>query len=326
MSLSVLRKRLAVPGRAAKWLVSPQPRRPVVHGPLITSRTFISKLFRSRHDDPPTPTENATPSNPLLEKYLKTKPKLTVRPDIQTGGVAPNSIFEEAEPSPATNEAPSVRNPNDMANVLDPDPRSRERFERKMVIREVRKRGRLTKAQQIKRTERENLSKSPMIKTSVKKLTKLANQIAGKPIEEAILQMQFSKKKAAKSVLQHLQYARDEAVVKRGMGLGKVENTAGEPMEIELKDGKRKVVTDRTSIYVDQAWVGRGMYGKAMEYRARGRANILHLPYTSISVVLKEEATRIRLSEEKQKKRETKKLWLPLPDRPIVQQRQFPMW
>lgn len=45
-----------------------------------------------------------------------------------------------------------------------------------------------------------------------------------------------------------------------------------------------------------------------------------------ISVLLKEEATRIRLSEERQKKKENKKLWVQLPDRPITQQRQYPLW
>ena len=48
----------------------------------------------------------------------------------------------------------------------------------------------------------------------------LARQIAGKPIEEAIVQMRYSQKKAAGDVRRHLEFARDEAVVRRGMGLG----------------------------------------------------------------------------------------------------------
>ncbi|EKG14397.1 Ribosomal protein L22/L17 [Macrophomina phaseolina MS6] len=195
-----------------------------------------------------------------------------------------------------------------------------------MVIRETQRRGRVSRTVELKRTEREDLVKSPLIKTSVKKLVKLAHQIQGKPIEEAILQMRFSKKKAAKEVLKHLEYARDHAVVSRGMGLGEAEGTKGEPVEIELKDGRRKKVDDRTGIYVDQAWVGRGSYGRAYEFRARGRINILRLPTTSISVVLKEEATRIRQSEEMQQKRANRKLWVQLPDRPIQQQRQHLLW
>jgi len=150
-----------------------------------------------------------------------------------------------------------------------------------MVIRQVRRRGRLTKAQQLKRTERESLSKSEMIKTSVKKLGALARQIAGKPIEEAIIQMRFSPKKAAREVKKHLEQARDKAIVERGMGLGEAEGTKGTPTEIQLKDGKRKRITDQTGIYVDQAWVGRGSFGIGYDYRARGRLNYLRLPHTS---------------------------------------------
>lgn len=45
-----------------------------------------------------------------------------------------------------------------------------------------------------------------------------------------------------------------------------------------------------------------------------------------ISVVLKEEATRIRQSEDIKKKRDNRKLWTQLPDRPIQQQRQHVLW
>ena len=79
----------------------------------------------------------------------------------------------------------------------------------------------------------------------------------------------------------------------RGMGLGKVRARARraeaepEPDEerllVEDKKGKKRVVTDRTAMYVDEAWVGRGSPGKALEYRARGQVNVLTLPYTSKS-------------------------------------------
>ena len=145
------------------------------------------------------------------------------------------------------------------------------------------------------RTERESLSKSPFFETSIKKLYPLARQIAGKPIEEAIVQMRFSKKKAAKEVKKHLEYARNEAIVKRGMGLGGVKAGAeeGQPegeaakmlegMVVIDKDGKRRWVTDKTNIYVDQAWVGRGSYTKSPLFRARGRVNVLRHPKTSKS-------------------------------------------
>lgn len=218
---------------------------------------------------------------------------------MQRGVVASDSIFEDDGPS---HERPEMfdhetrasearsdeveKNPENMANILDPNPAERMRWERKMVIRQVRKRGRLTKAQQLKRTERESLSKSQWMKTSVKKLVKLAHQIAGKPIEEAIAQMQFSKKRVAQDVKEHLELARDTAIVSRGLGLGKAEGRVGEPVEIQTKDGKRKMIKDRTGIYVDQAWVGRGIYSKSMEFRARGRVNMLYHPHTSRSSTL----------------------------------------
>lgn len=93
------------------------------------------------------------------------------------------------------------------------------------------------------------------------------------------MQMRFSRKKAAQEVLKHLEYARDEAIVRRGMGLGGLEVEEG-GLVVE-KSGKRRVVRDKTEMYVDQAWVGRGAYGRKPEYRARGRVNLLRPPTTS---------------------------------------------
>jgi ribosomal protein L22 len=152
-----------------------------------------------------------------------------------------------------------------------------------MVIRSLRSRGRLSKTALLKRTERESLAKSHFFKTSVKKLGPLARQIAGKTVEDAIVQMRFSKKKAAKEVLEHLEYARNEAIVRRGMGLGHVNGTKGEPVQIRLRDGKKKVIADRTQLFIDQAWVGRGPYGREPDYRARGQIYIMRPPKTSTS-------------------------------------------
>ncbi len=154
-----------------------------------------------------------------------------------------------------------------------------------MVIRSIRGRDRLSKTEKILRTERSSLSKSHFLKTSVKKLGPLARQIAGKPIDAAIVQMRFSKKLAAREVQKHLEQARDEAIVRRGMGLGAVQGTMGERAEIEVKGGKRRVVEDRTRIYVDQAWVGRGRFGTELDHRAMGRINFMRPPTTSRSAL-----------------------------------------
>lgn len=98
----------------------------------------------------------------------------------------------------------------------------------------------------------------------------LAKQIAGKTVEEAIIQMRFSKKKAAKDVRAHLEAAKNEAMVRRGMGLGKGEE-AFSRVNIQTKKGKRVAVEDPTTLYVDQAWCGKGLYSTTPDYRARGQ-------------------------------------------------------
>jgi ribosomal protein L22 len=280
---------------------------------------------------------------------------------LAPGDIAASSIFEDerriqqqkdqdlaadgVEEEGVTKVGGIRRDPNIMARVLDPNPAAREKWERKMVVRTIRKGGRLNKELFLKRTEREHLSKSHNMKTSVKKLGMVARQIAGKTLNDAIVQMRFSKKKVAMEVLSQLEAARDEAVVMRGMGLGLVGTPGktseaddvevaprkedGKALEIQLKDGKRHKVSDLSDIYIDQAWVGRGPYGKLPDFRARGRVFIMRTPWTSLSVVLKEEATRVREFEEreaKRKKQVTQNVWKHLPDRPIQIQRQWYSW
>ena len=85
-----------------------------------------------------------------------------------------------------------------LARAVDPDPRSRVRWERKMVIRQI-KNGtnafsKESREDRILRTERVLTSKSPFLATSTKKLVKLAHQIQGKTVEDALAQMKYSKK------------------------------------------------------------------------------------------------------------------------------------
>ncbi|GAB7358730.1 hypothetical protein MBLNU230_g3959t1 [Neophaeotheca triangularis] len=316
-------------------------------------RTLPQRRHASSDDDSAFPKK----SNPILEEYQRrhgnsgnSTPQEA--PQMPQGGQLPsNTIFDNtskditttkqgpSNPFAATaagqeNDEPSQspipsRDPSASSRTLDPDPNSRERWERKKVIQTLRKNGRMSKPEIIARTEREHLSRSPNFKTSVKKLGMLARQIQGKTLEEALLQMRFSKKKAADEVRKHLEYARDEAIVSRGMGLGKLPTTTtaalGAPeqdqtREIQLKSGRRHTVTNPSEIYIDQAWVGRGPYGKLPDFRARGRVYIMYTPWTSLSVVLKEEKTRVRLFEEREAKRRRQreeKVWTPLPDRPI---------
>ncbi|KAF2790478.1 hypothetical protein K505DRAFT_311301 [Melanomma pulvis-pyrius CBS 109.77] len=414
--------------------------------PLRTRRTLATSPLRRKENHDSIPTQEKDISNPILEKYLEKQQQKTeagnipTRPTIREG-VLPKKTHTILNPEYETTlQKPSDSSPEALQKweaekeaqarhmaaaeesqlsslKLDPDPVGRRSWERKMVITSLRKRGRLTKAMKLKREERESRYKSPFLPTSIKKLTKLMNQIAGKTVEEALVQLRFSKKKVARDVWKGLKLARDEAIVGRGMGLGAAQeesteeelkrleeedakerkvkeaekakkkadieaarkarssntpadvedenaakkekdeslaqelagSTPGEPTEaelaelllpdgvrrttkkgkatvIELKDGKSKRVYDPTEMYVDQAWVGRGTAQRSPEFRARGKVNMLTHRTTSFSVVLKEEKTRMRISEEIKKKRSTRKLWVALPDRPVTAQRQYCLW
>jgi len=140
------------------------------------------------------------------------------------------------------------------------------------------------------------------------------------------VQMRFSKKKAAQEVRSHLEHARNEAIVRRGMGLGSVEGLKILPNVIKTKDGKRIKVEDPTALYVEQAWVGKGDFGITPDHRARGQINMMKNPTTHIALVIKEEATRLRQHEERQEKIRNRKVWTQLPNRPVTAQRQFYSW
>ncbi|KAH8887812.1 ribosomal protein L22 [Thozetella sp. PMI_491] len=224
--------------------------------------------------------------------------------------------------------------PAHTARAVDPDPRSRVRWERKMVIRRVHLGtdpfSKESRASRIARTEREILSRSPFLATSVKKLVMLARQIQGKTLEDALVQMRYSKKKMAAEVKLQLELARDQAVVQRGMGLGKVTGEVlaeGDEISIQTKDGKHLKIADPTRMYVAEAWVNRGPWrGKEPDYRARGRAFMKMKPSTSISIVLKEEKTRIRQHQEQVAKKFNQGPWVHLPDRPVTAQRPYYSW
>lgn len=204
------------------------------------------------------------------------------------GGVEDNIFQDEIEASKPASETPAApaseeRTKESLAMVVDPDARSRIRWQRKKVIQMVRRNGELTREERIRMTERELLHKSEFMPTSVKKLVMLARQIAGKPVDEAIQQMTWSKKKFAAEVKYHLEEARDMAVVQRGMGLGKVNgDLLDKPRKVQTKDGKWIEIVDPTRLYVAQSWVGRGPWrGKELDYKGRGRMGIIQHPSTS---------------------------------------------
>ncbi|KZT60725.1 ribosomal protein L22, partial [Calocera cornea HHB12733] len=113
-------------------------------------------------------------------------------------------------------------------------------------------------------------------KISHRKLNKLANQIGGKPIDSAILQMQFSAKRAASRIKSLLALGRNQAA-DRGMR------------------------TER--MVVAEAWVNKGPKLMRMDIRGRGRFGIKHHPSARMHIVLKEGKTRAEKKEEALRKR-----------------------
>ncbi|KAI2618313.1 ribosomal protein L22 [Hypomontagnella submonticulosa] len=216
-----------------------------------------------------------------------------------------------------------------MERAMDPDPRWRVRFLKRKVVQMVQNRNKpLSRDERIKRSEKQLVSASPALPTSTKKLVHLSHQIVGKTVDEAITQMRFSKKKMAREVKWQLEEARDRAIAARGMGLGSVSRGAlDKPTKIQTKDGKWIEVNDPTALYVDQSWVTKGPWrGVRIQYHARSRMSQMWRPTASISVVLKEEKTRIRQHDERVEKQAKKAPWVHLPNRPVTAQRQYYSW
>ncbi|CUS12682.1 unnamed protein product [Tuber aestivum] len=280
---------------ARRWLLRPK----VTHLPpsTITSQSRNMNWFgwsKKREGAQSKPAVNS------ISELLKQSPKTKAAAGTyggQRGGLAGSSIFGDGSTEVAARE--SDMGAFSTVHIRDPN-REHWAWPKRATAREIRRRGRLTKREMLLRTEKEHLAKSHMFKTSVKKLAPIARQIQGKKIEDAIIQMRFSAKKAARDVLGHLYAARNESVVRRRM--------------------------DPQQTYIEQAWVGRGTFGRDQNHRARGRIDMLRLPYTSITVVLKEQITRDRIAKEKKEKRLRKKPWEQLPSRPLVGQTQYYRW
>jgi len=103
-------------------------------------------------------------------------------------------------------------------------------------------------------------------KISHRKLNMLANQIAGKPIDHAILQMQFSEKRASTRIMNMLATARDHA--------------------------SRYKKLEQEMLIISEAWVTKGVRPpKRIEPRGRGHFGTRSHPHSKLSVVLKEGKT-----------------------------------
>jgi ribosomal protein L22 len=323
--------------RSTRWV-------PSISLPATAQRSISNPL--KPKDNANDASDSLVESNPLVDEYLKKrqleegaavskKDKRPARPELRTGSMNkdPSSLFIPEREIPgwdpalpvqeqealkakyhARKAAVEAEKEKKLAEMnIDPDPAARVRLERKMVIASVKRHGRRTKAQKIAQTERQSLYKSQALPTSTKKLQKVVNQIAGKTVSEALVQLRFSKKRIARDVLKGLEIAQNEAILARGMGLGNglraqkrweeqraqtassllppvshIEEKQGPVKKgmVELKDGSKKVVRDPSEIYIDQVWVGKGQTWKSPEYRARGMVNMLRHRTTSESTTM----------------------------------------
>lgn len=283
---------------------------------------------------------NANLDDPKSRKaYLAAQSKSQTRSNSDSSNIfadeiEPQQSSETSVPQQETGQtqASEAKTRTNTALVTDPDPRSRVRWQRKKVIQMVRRGGHLTREERIAMTERSLTHKSDWIPTSTKKLVMLARQILGKNVDEAISQMQWSKKKMAREVKYHLEEARDLAIAQRGMGLGAVSGEAAgkrneKPVKIRTKDGKWLEVEDPTRMYVAESWVGKGQWlGKEIDYKGRGRMGVIKHPKASITVVLKEEKTRMRQYQEREAKKQAEGPWVHHPNRAVHGQRPYYSW
>lgn len=140
---------------------------------------------------------------------------------------------------------------------------------------------------------------------SPRKLQLLADQIGGgKPIDYAILQMQFSHKRAAKRIKSTLALARDHASAK-GMDVAK--------------------------LVVAEAWVGKGRTFKRVEIKGRGRMGIRKSFQAKMSVVLREGKTweakqAKKMEDEKKRVRRIGTGGVVRTNRPVINTFQRPGW
>lgn len=101
-----------------------------------------------------------------------------------------------------------------------------------------------------------------MYRSSPQKLNLLAQQIRGMPVQKAMDEMRFSRKRAAKDVYKVLYSAMSNAENNHGL--------------------------DIDSLVVAEAHVGKNLVMKRIRARARGRAARIMKPFSQLTIVLRD--------------------------------------
>ena len=110
-----------------------------------------------------------------------------------------------------------------------------------------------------------------MVRISPQKLNLLAQQVRGLPVQEALNQMRFSRKRHSEIVYKALWSA-----------LSNAENNHG---------------LDIDSLIVSEAYVGKNLVMKRLRARARGRAARILKPFSQLTVVLKDTSMAVSEAE-----------------------------
>ncbi|KAF0899640.1 hypothetical protein E2562_020828 [Oryza meyeriana var. granulata] len=132
------------------------------------------------------------------------------------------------------------------------------------------------------------------IKQSPKKVNLVAKLVRGMRVEDALLQLQVTVKRAAKTVYQVIHSARANAAHNHGL--------------------------DPDKLIVEEAFVGKGLYLKRLSYHAKGRCGVMVRPRCRLTIVVREataeeeaKIAKLRVSNYKKLTRKEKQLmphWL----------------
>ncbi|KAJ9115775.1 hypothetical protein QFC24_006883 [Naganishia onofrii] len=226
-----------------------------------TSRQVQSQLCRRAVVSPLGQTRSYNPFQNLVPEFMRKKKDTTAVPvSIQRPEQQQTSILSaEQTPTEVAQAAPSAT-----TDVATEDIFAQvEKLEEDLGLGQRRKRA------------KEHKYSTARFKISPRKLNMLGRQIAGQPVNEAILQMEFSEKRASERIKSTLVLARNHAVDK-GM------------------DDKKLVVSE--------AWVSKGINIKRIDIKGRARHGIKEHQQARMHVLLKEGKTRDELLEQKQKK------------------------
>ncbi|KAJ1917945.1 39S ribosomal protein L22, mitochondrial [Tieghemiomyces parasiticus] len=133
--------------------------------------------------------------------------------------------------------------------------------------------------------------KTANYKTGYRKLRFLAKQISGKPVQEAIDQMEFSSKRWARNLMHNLASARTN--VARFQGI------------------------DPANLIVSRTWTGKGKYTKRLDFKGRGRAGMIRDRESHIRYQLKEVTRKPQVEGPAQRRNIKrfnirKKIWTPM--------------